>query len=139
MFGGFMRGADLRGAATELLASLFPQDVGESRLLELLAGSDEEVRTAVRVYAAREDSAVLPLFAALAAHDATVVRAAVAAALASWAAKGIGGDLTQTILRHLLQEPGVRLATHVTRAIANEPRSDGAEVILGLLSSHPSA
>lgn len=139
MFGGFMRGADLRGAATELLASLFPQDVGESRLLELLAGSDEEISTAVRVYAAREDSATLPLFVALAAHDATDVRAAVAAALASWVAKGIGGDSAQTVLRHLLQEPGVRLATHVTRAIANEPRSESAEVILGLLSSHQSA
>jgi len=139
MFGGFKRGADLRGAATELLASLFPQDVGEGRLLELLGGSDDEVRTAVRVYAAREDPATLPLFAALAAHDETHVRAAVAAELGSWVAKGIGGDSAQTVLRNLLQEPGVRLATHVTRAIASEPRSDGSEVILELLSSHPSA
>lgn len=139
IFGGFMRGTDIRGAATELLAVLFPDDVGDERLLELLAGSNDEVRTAVRLFAAREDPSNLPLLAALAAHDETDVRAAVAGALSRWVAKGVGGESTQTVLRRLLEEPGVRLATHVTRAIASEPRSDGAEVIIDLLSTHPSA
>lgn len=139
IFGSFMRGTDVRGAATELLAVLFPDDVGDERLLKLLAGSNDEVRTAVRVFASREDPANLPLLAALAVHSETDVRAAVAGALSRWVVKGVGGESAQAVLRRLLEEPGVRLATHVTRAIANERRSDGAEVIIDLLSTHPSA
>jgi len=139
MFGGFVRNADVRGAATVLLALLFPQDVDERRLLKSLGGTKEQVCAAVRVYAAREDAAALPVFAALATNDETEVRAAVASALARWTAKGVGGDSAQALLRQVLEEPGVRLATHVTRTLASEPRSDGGLVILDLLSGHPSA
>jgi hypothetical protein len=139
MFGAFMKGSDVRGSATELLATLFPNDVPTSRILQLLGGSTADVRTAVRVLAARHDESTLSLFASLAASDDTDVRSAVAAALASWVSRGIGDDDTLVVLTRLLSEPGVRLATHVTRAIASEHGTAGAEVIVNLLESHPSS
>jgi len=139
MFGSFMKGSDVRGSATELLATLFPDDVPRDRTLQLLGGSTADVRTAVRMLAARDDESALSLLASLAANDDTDVRSAVAAALAGWVSRGIGGDDTQVVLTRLLSEPGVRLATHVTRAIASEPRTGTAEVIVDLLASHPSS
>lgn len=58
---------------------------------------------------------------------------------AKWVANNIGGTVTKQVLDKLLDEPGVRLATHVTRAIANTPRNRSSESMLEVLGSHRSA
>jgi hypothetical protein len=137
--GAFMSTESVNGAATRLLAMMFPEEVPEARLLRLLGGTPEQVATGARIIAAREDPSSLPLLAALANAGDTTVRSTVAEVLGEWVSHGVAGDAARDFLTHLLSEPGVRLATRVTRAIARQPRSDGAEATLRLLEEHPSA
>lgn len=137
--GAFMATESVSTSATRLLAMLFPDEVPGRRLLELLGGTSEQMATAARIMAAREEATSLPLLAALANSVHPTVRSTVAEVLAEWVSHGVAGDAARDLLVRLLNEPGVRLATRVTRAIAGRPRSDAAEVTLEFLDDHPSA
>ncbi|MBX3068050.1 MAG: DUF4365 domain-containing protein [Cryobacterium sp.] len=130
---------DPRGAAAELLAALFPDDIAEDNLLQLLSGESGQIVAGIRILASRADVSNLPTFAALANNADIDVRSTVASELAKWVSTGIGCTDAKGLLQRLLDEPGVRLATHVTRAVGWKPRSGGAEVLLGMLEAHPSA
>jgi hypothetical protein len=139
-FGSFPFGrSDLRGDAVLLLASLFPDDVSEDLLMGLLRGASEQMAAAVRIVANRQHVTDLPLFAALATNTNADVRAAVAAALADWVSVGLGGTAPLDLLKSLLDEPGVQLAARVTRSVAQQEKSSGAEALLELLGGHQSA
>lgn len=131
--------SDLRGDAALLFASLFPEEAPPSYILGLLRGTSEQVVAAIRLIAPRRDVNDLSALATLSVSDDTRVRAAVAATLSEWVALGVGGDDARELLECLLAEPGVRLATHVTRALADLPRSAHAEALTEALAGHPSA
>lgn len=132
--------ADVRADALLLFASLFPSELPEGILLDWLAGNARQIEAAVRVYARTQDPSALPLFASLANHDDSEVRAAVVTVLADWVARGVGGDATSKLLGKLLDEPGVKLALSVTRAISQQSESsDSSEEILNLLQGHDSS
>lgn len=138
-FGGLIPNRDIRGAALVLLVAIAPDDVSEEQLVVFLQGSPEQVAAAIKVFARREKPEYLPLLGALALSESIVVQASVAAALAEWAAKDVGGTAVSAQLTKMLMRPGVKLALQVTRAIADHPESEAAAKILLILADHQSA
>jgi hypothetical protein len=132
-------GSDMRGEATLLLHAVFPEHVSESRLLELLQGTSEQVVAALQIIGNRALASDLPVLAALATSDDVHIRTSVAVVLTDWVALESLGRAPLDLLVGILEKPGVKTAARVARALADRESSVGAEGLLARLEQHPSA
>jgi len=135
----FFGNTDLRGEALLLLTLLSPEDTAEDALIQLLHGTSEQIQAGVQLIAMRREPSQLGVLVALSRQADLEIRAAVAGALAEWVSHDVARKQSHRLLTDLVNEPGVKLATHVSRALFQGGRSAGAEVIAEELASHPSA
>lgn len=130
---------DLRGDALLLQALISPDDTSDDALIRLLYGTSKQTQAGIQLIAMRRDPGQLGVLAALASHDDIEVRTSVASALAEWVSLGVAGEQSHRLLTQLVNEPGVELATHVSRTFFQNGRSAGAELLADELATHPSA
>lgn len=136
---GFFGRVDLRGDALLLLTLISSDEVSDDAVVELLHGTSQQIQAGIQLIAMRRDPSQLGALAALSTHSELEIRAAVASALAEWVALDVVGEHSHRVLARLVKEPGVELATHVSRALFENSKSAGAEVLAEELASHPSA
>ncbi len=136
---GFFGRVDLRGDALLLLTLISPDEASDDAVVELLHGTSQQIQAGIQLIAKRREPNLLAALAALTTHSDIEVRAAVAGALGEWVTRDIASQQSHRLLTRLVNEPGVELATHVTRALFQTGRSAGAEVLADELASHPSA
>jgi len=136
---GFLGAVDLRGDALLLLTLISPEEGPDVAVIELLHGTVQQVRAGIHLIAMRREPTQLGVLAALSTHGDLEIRAAVATALAEWVSLGVAGKQCHDLLAKLVNEPGVELATEVSRSLLDTKRSPGAEVLAEELALHPSA
>jgi hypothetical protein len=135
----FVRAPDLRGAASTLLALLFPDEVEEGFILELLGGVPAQQVAAIDIMERRPVPGDLASLALLVKSDDADVRGAVATALANRVSNNPLASEALGLLKRLLEAPGIRQANGVMRSISRQGKSEGGELILKLLEAHESA
>ncbi|OAN29065.1 hypothetical protein A4X17_05655 [Plantibacter sp. H53] len=136
---GFFNRADIRGDALLLLNLISPDEASDNTVTDLLSGAPDRIQAGIRLIAMRREPSQLGALAALSTHSDLEIRSAVAGALAEWLALDVAGEQSRRVLTQLLSEPGVELATRVSRTLFQTGRSASAEVLANELASHPSA
>jgi hypothetical protein len=135
----FVRAPDLRGVASTLLAVLFPNEVEEGFILELLGGVPAQQVAAIGIIERRHEPGDLTSLALLVKSDDADVRGAVATALANRVSEDPSASEALGLLKSLLAAPGVRQANGVMRSISRQGEPEGSKLILELLENHESA
>jgi hypothetical protein len=138
----FGEGEALLGASVKLALALGALEETESRerLLDLMAGSEQERRWAAHAIAVRGVPAEAPLLIGLLQDGDPNVRAIAAGAMAQLQARACSDDLADRALERALKDPGTWVAASVVGTLEGEAKlSQESEAIVVELKSHPSA
>ncbi len=135
---GFLsRRIDVRGAAALAVGHLFPSDVTDGFLCQLLLGGSEQRAAAVRIVLATEQPSAAVLLASLAGDPDASVRATVVEGAAHWTAKGVPG--ASKLLDDLLGQPGIRSDIYASRALRHRSELPNVVALVEKLASSRSA
>lgn len=135
----FFDNIDVASIAKATLDVLEPGTTTLEELLEMLNGDSANRANAVLILARRKDPADLPLIAAAAILQDARTTAMVSHCMARWICDDLVTDQVFTLLRPLLTDCGVAIATSVTSILDEAPRSAGADRLADLLANHVSA
>lgn len=139
-FGMFSQHSDPRGAAALTITKLFPDEMTQSRLAELVRGEPKQRAAAVQIVGLWEDEKDISLLAALSTDNDTEVQMTAAYCLARWIVKQISPDSSAKILIDVLASGGVKCASAARQALGEaDASSDGVQVLIDILKGIPSA
>lgn len=133
-----MRG-DTRGAAVLATSSLFPEEFSDADLAQLVRGVADQRSAAVQIIGTQEEANHLALLSVLANDDDVNVRRAAAHFLARWVLRGIGSDGSVEVLKKLIQNSGVRIATAASDALTDPDAKYDKTALIKILKDSPSS
>ncbi|AWT26755.1 hypothetical protein Csp1_19870 [Corynebacterium provencense] len=139
-FGGWtgMR-SDTRGAAALATSALFPGEFSDTDLAQLVQGSASQRAAAVQIIGTQEETNHLALLSMLANDDDVNVRRTAAHFLARWVLRGVGSNGSVEVLKHLIENSGVRIATAASDALTDLDDRHNIAALIDILRDSPSS
>lgn len=128
-----------QSAARLALLRIFPDEVADSTIQDLLAGSDSDREVAATVAGERRANGDRNLLSSLARDVHPQVRVAAIVGLAKWFASEDYVPATAAVVTGLVRLGGPLTATQVSGCLLGMPKSEARDALLRSLANQPSA
>lgn len=132
------KGEDPQSAAKLALARLYPEDVTDSVLRNLLRGSNEDRRALASLLGDRKNRGDMSILFALSQDEDPDIRVNAIVSLARWVSQDGADEEVLDEVTRLVQLAGPRVAKLLSSYLEGRPPGDVRAALLDILKDHPS-